>query len=334
MNNKDTSPQRMIERKRHSFFIGVILRIIREKPLAVVGGVIVLLMLLVGIFADFLAPYGYQEIMLRDRLSPPSETYILGTDHLGRDLLSRIIYGARISLYVGLAVPSIALVLSTMIGCISGYFGGRTDIVIQRFVDAIMCFPGLVIILTVIAITGPGLVQVILVLGILGGIGGRVRVVRSAVIAIRESTYIEAAKAIGSPARKIILSHILPNITAPVIILFTLEMGAAILTEATLSFLGYGIPPPIPSWGGMLSRDARTYMTQAPWLALWPGLSLALVVWGINMLGDGLRDILDPRLIGGKGGRYRKKFRKTAQQVQQKRKTGKGVVRDLSGGNS
>ncbi|MBC8477347.1 MAG: ABC transporter permease [Dehalococcoidia bacterium] len=285
----------------------MILRIVREQPLAVVGGVIVLLLLLTGIFADFIAPYGMNDMVLADRLDPPSATHILGTDQLGRDLFSRIVYGARISMYVGLGAPAIALVLSTVIGCISGYFGGRADMVIQRFVDAIMCFPGLIIMLTVIAITGPGLIQVILVLGILGGIGGQVRVVRSAVMSIRGTMYVDAAKAVGSSDAKTLLRHILPNIMAPIIIIFTTSMGGAILTEATLSFLGYGVPPPEPSWGGMLSREARVYMEQAPWLALWPGLALAAVVWGINMLGDGLRDVLDPRLTGGRTGRYKTK---------------------------
>jgi peptide/nickel transport system permease protein len=182
--------------------------------------------------------------------------------------------------------------------------------VIQRFVDSVMCFPSLIIILTVIAITGPGLIQVILVLGILGGIGGQVRVVRSAVLGIRGSVYVDAAKAVGSPDTKTLLRHILPNVMAPMIIIFSVSMGGAILAEATLSFLGFGIPPPFPSWGGMLSRDGRAYMLIAPWLALWPGLALAVVVWGINMLGDGLRDVLDPRLTGGKGGRYKGRMTK------------------------
>jgi peptide/nickel transport system permease protein len=301
------SPQTAAKEKHRSFFVSVILRIVREQPLAVVGAVIVLLLFLTGIFADLIAPYGYNDMVLADRLDSPSGTHLFGTDQLGRDLFSRIVYGARISMYVGLGAPAIALVLSTTIGCISGYFGGRTDMVIQRLVDAIMCFPGLIILLTVIAMTGPGLIQIILVLGILDGIGGRVRVVRSAVLSIRESVYVEAATAVGSPRPRTLVRHILPNITAPVIILFTTSMGGAILAEASLSFLGYGVPPPEPSWGGMLSREARVYMEQAPWLALWPGLALAAVVWGINMLGDGLRDVLDPRLTGGRAGRYKTK---------------------------
>jgi len=313
------SSQTVVKQKHHSFLVSVILRILREQPLAVVGGVIVLLLLLVGIFADVIAPYDMNEMVLADRLSSPSATHILGTDQLGRDLFSRIVYGARISMFVGLGAPAIALVLSTVIGCTSGYFGGRIDMVIQRFVDAVMCFPGLIIMLTVIALTGPGLIQVILVLGILDGIGGRVRVVRSAVLGIKQSMYVDAAKAVGSPDVKTLLRHILPNITAPIIILFTTSMGAAILTEASLSFLGYGVPPPEPSWGGMLSREARVYMEQAPWLALWPGLALAAVVWGINMLGDGLRDVLDPRLIGGRTGRYKAKATKKPVAVTQEK---------------
>jgi len=311
-NAEFASPQKVAKQKHHSFLVSVILRILREQPLAVVGGAIVLLLLLVGIFANIIAPYGMNEMVLADRLSPPSAAHILGTDQLGRDLFSRIVYGARISMYVGLGAPAIALVLSTVMGCTSGYFGGKVDLVIQRFVDAVMCFPGLIIMLTVIALTGPGLIQVILVLGILDGIGGRVRVVRSAVLGIKQSMYVDAAKAVGSPDVKTLLRHILPNIMAPIIILFTTSMGAAILTEASLSFLGYGVPPPEPSWGGMLSKEARVYMEQAPWLALWPGLALAAVVWGINMLGDGLRDVLDPRLIGGRTGRYKVKATKKA----------------------
>jgi len=304
------SPETVTKQKHHSFFVSVILRIAREQPLATVGGVIVLLLLLTGIFADALAPYGMNEMVLADRLNPPSGAHILGTDQLGRDLLSRIIYGARISMFVGLGAPAISLVLSTLLGCTSGYFGGRIDMVIQRFVDAVMCFPGLIIMLTVIAITGPGLIQVILVLGILGGIGGQVRVVRSAVMSIRGGVYVDAAKAVGSPDGRTLLRHILPNVMAPIIILFTTAMGGAILTEASLSFLGFGVPPPEPSWGGMLSREARVYMELAPWLALWPGLALGIVVWGINMLGDGLRDVLDPRLMGGRTGRYKTKATK------------------------
>ena len=300
----------MREKKRLPFLAEVFYRLVKEKPLGTIGGVIVLILFLVGIFANFLAPYGYNEMVLGARLQPPSTTYWLGTDNLGRDLLSRIIYGARISMIVGLAVPTISGFLSLTIGGVSGFFGGKVDLIIQRFVDTVMCFPGLVIMLTVVAIIGPGLVQVILLLGILGGIGGSVRVKRSAVLGVKQNVYVEASRAIGCSNLRIMLRHILPNVLAVVIVVFSMGMGGAILAEATLSFLGFGIPPPAPSWGGMLSGPARRYMLQAPWMALWPGLALSVVVYGMNMLGDGLRDILDPRLRGGLG-RYGRKMKKT-----------------------
>ena len=297
---RDTLPEAVEEPKRRSFLVNLVIRLVKEKPLATAGGVIVLILLFTGIFADFLAPYGMNESHLKDALSPPSANYILGTDNLGRDLLSRIIHGARISMYVGLGAASLAVLVATIIGLLSSFYGGKFDIVLQRFVDSWMCFPPIFIILTVMALLGPGLIQVILVLGVQSGIR-QSRVVRSAVIGIKGNTYVEAARTIGCPTSRILIRHILPNIMAPIIIIFTISMGAMILTEATISFLGFGIPPPQPSWGGMLSGTGRNYMLMAPWLAIWPGLALAIVIYGINMLGDGVRDILDPRLRGGVG---------------------------------
>jgi len=289
-----------VEGKRRPLLIDLFVRLIKEKPLGSVGAVIVLIMFLAGIFAELLAPFGMNEMILADRLSLPSGVHILGADHLGRDLLSRIIFGARISMFVGLGGAALDALLATLIGIVSGFFGGKIDITLQRFVDAWMCFPPMFIFLTIMAILGPGILQVILVLGIAGGIRSS-RVVRSAVIGVKENIYVEAARAIGAPARRILYKHILPNVLAPIIIIFTVAMGRMIITEATLSFLGFGIPPPDPSWGGMLSRDGRRYMRFAPHMALWPGLALAIVVYGINMLGDAMRDILDPRLRGGLG---------------------------------
>ena len=299
-NTQDTTPEEAPEPKRYPFLIDMLVRLVKEKPLGTVGGIIVLILVLTGIFADVLAPFGYKEMVLADRLDAPSIKHILGTDDLGRDLLSRVIYGARISMYVGLGGSILEVLIATLIGLISGFFGGKTDIIIQRFVDAWLCFPALFIYLTVMAILGPGLMQVILVLGVHGGVRAS-RVVRSAVIAINGNAYIEAAKAIGAPNRRILTRHILPNVMAPIIIIFTLAMGRMIISEATLSFLGFGIPPPTPSWGGMLSGTGRSYMLRAPWMAFWPGLALAIAVYGINMLGDAVRDVLDPRLRGGLG---------------------------------
>jgi peptide/nickel transport system permease protein len=276
------------------------IRLIKEKPLGVVGGVIVVVLMLTGIFADVLAPFPYAEVHTKDALLPPGGVYLLGTDGIGRDLLSRVIYGARISMVVGLCGSTIAGVLATFIGGISGFFGGKFDTVTQRFVDSFMCFPPLFFLLAVMAVLGQGMMQVILVLGIQSGIS-QSRVIRSAVIGIKENVYFDAATAIGAPWWEIFIRHVLPNIMAPIIIMLTLSMGSMILMESVLSFLGFGIPPPMPSWGSMLSGEGRSYMYFAPWIAVWPGLALSIVIYGVNMFGDAVRDILDPRLRGGLG---------------------------------
>ncbi len=278
----------------------IFVRLIKEKPLGLLGGVLVLLLFLTGIFADFLAPYGYNDMVLAARLSPPSPEYILGCDNMGRDLLSRIIYGARISMLVGLCGSILHVTVGFLIGAISGYFGGKFDIFLQRVIDSFQCFPALILYLTIMAIVGQGLLPVILVLGISSGFFGS-RTIRSAVIGIKENVYVEAARSIGATDRRILANHILPNIMAVLIIEFTLAMGRMIISEAMLSFLGFGIPPPMPSWGGMLSGAGRRFMYQAPWMPIWPGLALALAVYGINMLGDAMRDLWDPRLRGGLG---------------------------------
>jgi len=285
--------------KRRSLIADIFFRMVKEKPLGTVGLAIFMLLLLTGIFANFIAPYGVNE-SVGGVLKAPSAGFWLGTDNLGRDLLSRIIYGARISMIVGLAGASLSLTLSIMIGMMAGFIGGRFDMIIQRVVDAWMCFPGLVILIAILSLTGPGMWQVIVVLSLNYGISGS-RVVRSAVMGIRQNIYVDAAKAVGAGTSKILIRHILPNIMAPLIILFTVRMPFIILDEASLSFLGFGIPPPTPSWGGMLSGAGRSYMFLAPWMAIWPGLALTIVVYGINMFGDALRDLLDPRLRGGLG---------------------------------
>ncbi len=261
------------------------------------SGIIVLLLILVAIFADVLAPYPYWEQHVVDRLQGSSAQYLLGTDHLGRDFLSRLIYGARISLLVGLAATALNVVVAVLIGGISGFVGGKLDLVVQRFVDAWMAFPGLLLLLTVMSIVGRGMPQMIVVLGITGGIVGS-RTVRGAVIGVKENVYFQAAAAIGSSKGRTLIRHVLPNIMPIVIITFSISIGGVILSVAALSFLGFGLPLEIPEWGGLLSREGRRYMEQGPWLALWPGLCLTITVYSLNMFGDALRDLLDPRLRG------------------------------------
>ena len=298
--SKEVTSQIQEDRKRHSVVVDIVLRLVREKPLGTLGAIIIILMILVGIFANFLAPYHYNAFELADSFQSPSIQHLLGTDNLGRDLLSRIIYGARISMLAGLGGAAIGTIVSVLIGAISGFMGGTIDIVTQRFVDAFMCFPSLIIVMSVMAILKPGLTQVVLVLGISGGISGS-RIVRGAVIGVKQNIYMEASRAIGCTPMQMLIRHIMPNIMAPIIIMFSVSVGSMILSEATLSFLGYGVPPPMPSWGGMLSSEGRQYMFMAPWMAVWPGAALALVVYGVNMFGDALRDVLDPRLKGGLG---------------------------------
>ena len=288
----------VIAPERRSQLAEFFIRLLKDKPLGMFSGIIILILILLAIFADSLAPYPFDQLNLADRLQGYSTTHLLGTDQLGRDLLSRLLYGARISLVVGLAATTLNVVVATLIGGASGFLGGKTDLAMQRFVDAWMAFPGLLLLLTIMSITGPGLPQIIVVLGIAGGIGTS-RVVRGAVIGIKEDDYFLAAKAVGVSTTRILVSHLLPNIVAPLIIIFSINVGGVILAEASLSFLGFGLPIQIPSWGGMLSREGRRFMEQAPWLALWPGLCLTIVVYCLNMLGDAMRDLLDPRLRGG-----------------------------------
>jgi peptide/nickel transport system permease protein len=272
-------------------------RVARRKPLGAFGGVIILLMLIMAIFAESIAPFHYNKTHVRDRLKPPSATYILGTDNLGRDIFSRIVYGARISMLVSLSSVCIGIVLATLVGTTSGYFGGVFDTLIQRLVDAWMAFPGLVVLLSIMAIVGAGIVNLTIALGVLVA-AGTSRIIRSATLSVREHTYIEAARAVGASHGRILWRYILPNVMAPIIIAATVTLGFIILAEASLSFLGFGVPPPYPSWGLMLNGSGRVFMLRAPWMALWPGIAVSLAVFGFNMFGDALRDVLDPRLRG------------------------------------
>ena len=284
--------------RRRSRLVGFSIRLVKEKPLGTISGIIILILFFVAIFADVLAPYGILELHLEDRLTGPSAKYLLGTDGIGRDLLSRLIFGARVSMLVGLTVTTISVVISSLIGGVSGFLGGKSDLVVQRFVDAWIAFPGLLLLLTIMSIVGKGLPQIILVLGISGGIGGS-RLIRSAVIAIKGSDYFLAAEAVGNTKWRSFIRHVMPNVMPVIIISFSITIGGVIMSLASLGFLGYGLPANIADWGGMLSREGRRYMEQAPHLALWPGLCLTIVVYCLNMFGDAMRDLLDPRLRGG-----------------------------------
>lgn len=272
-------------------------RLFRTKPLGAAGAVVFAIFLFSGIFAGVLAPYGINETDLVHRLEPPSRQFLLGTDHLGRDLFSRVLMGARLSMIVGFCAAALATVVSIVIGVLSGYLGGWFDMLTQRLVDAWMTFPDLVLLIVIVSVVGPGITQIVIILGLLYGIAGS-RIVRGAVTSVREHVYTHAAQSIGAGTFHILRRHILPNVMPVVIVLFTTRVGAVILSEAALSFLGLGVPPPAPTWGGMLSGDGRTYLYLGPWLALAPGICLTVVVYAANVFGDALRDLLDPRMRG------------------------------------
>jgi len=279
--------------------IAFIVKLWREKPLGAFGGLIFVFFLLCGIFAEFLAPTGMNDTNLAFRLTAPSLDFPFGTDHLGRDVLSRVLIGAQLSMIVGFMAAGLATIISIVLGLVSGYFGGKVDMIIQRMVDAWMTFPDLVLLVVVISIVGAGITQIVIVLGLLYGIAGS-RIVRGSVISVKEQMYIHASQSIGGSTFYILRRHVLPNIMPVVIVLFTTRIGAVILSEAALSFLGLGVPPPAPTWGGMLSGAGRTYMYLGPWLAIAPGVCLTVVVYSINVFGDALRDQLDPRMKGSR----------------------------------
>ena len=274
---------------------GLVLRFCWRKPLGAIGAVIILVLLVMAVFADRIAPYAYDQSVAR--MKPPGAQFWMGTDNLGRDVWSRVVYGARISVTVGFATVALGTLLAVVVGVSSAYVGGTYDILVQRVVDAWISFPALVIILSLLAALGPGLLNLIFALSIIGA-AGTSRVIRGATLSIMQHPYIEAARAIGAGHGRILALYVLPNIMATIIILATIGLGTVILAESALSFLGFGVPPPYPSWGGMLSGSGRTFMYHAPWMALFPGAAISLAVFGFNMLGDALRDVLDPRLRG------------------------------------
>ena len=270
------------------------------KPLGAVGAAIVVLIVLAAIFAPAVSPYDPYDSNLDEnglpvRLAGPGTSFLLGTDALGRDVLSRIIYGAQISLVVGLGAVGLGTLFGALVGLVSGYFVGKIDQVLQRVVDTLMAIPAIVLALAVITMLEPGLFNIILVIAIVIA-PGTSRVVRGTVLAIKENVYIEAARSIGAGGGRIVFRHILPNVVAPIIVIASIWVGNAIVIEAALSYLGMGTPPPTPTWGGMLALEGRRHLENAPWLAIAPGAAISIAVLAVNMLGDALRDVLDPRL--------------------------------------
>ncbi len=270
------------------------LRRLRRNRGAMVGFYLVILLVAVAALATRLAPYDPIRVTPDSALQPPGAKYPLGTDPLGRDVLSRLIHGARISLRIGLVSVGIAAVLGTTLGLVAGFYGRWLDLAVMRIIDLLLAFPNILLALAIIAILGPSIFNLMIAVGI-SATPGYARLVRGSVLSARENTYVEAAIAVGCPDSLIIWRHILPNVLAPVIILSTLGMAGAILTGAALSFLGLGVQPPTPEWGTMLS-DGRNYLRKAWWITTFPGLAIMITVLSINMLGDGLRDALDPRL--------------------------------------
>lgn len=274
-------------------------RFARKYPLGATGATALALLVVVAIFAPLIAPYSYITVDFPNRLTPPSSQWWFGTDHLGRDVFSRIVFGARTSLYVGILSVSLGTVVGVVMGVASGYLGGKLDILLQRVVDTLMGFPSLVLALVMVVALKPSLNSVTFAIA-LTMIPRMARVSRSTALSIKEEMYVLAAKANGSSTVRIMLRHVMPNGLAPVFVLATSALGSAIIAEASLSFLGLGVPPPNPSWGGMLQVGAVERLESAPWLAIFPGVFLSIVVFSFALFGDALRDALDPRLRGGR----------------------------------
>jgi peptide/nickel transport system permease protein len=298
----DTMPEIRVEWSALAAPWMAVARFARRKPLGAVGGFIVLVLVVTAVLAPVIAPYEARQI-IREADNhvpvyvPPGRVYLMGTDHVGRDVLSRIVYGARISLYVGLGAVLIGVTGWFIVGMASAYAGRSLDLVVQRIVDAMMAVPGLIVVLAIMAVLGSSLNNVIIAI-VVGMLAPVVRTVRSQVLSLKEMEYVVAAQAIGARSARIIVRHIMPNCLAIYLVLATYYLGFAIILEASLSFLGVGAPPDVPSWGGMLTAAAQGHVTKAPWAGIFPGLAIFMVVLGFNLLGDALRDVLEPRLRG------------------------------------
>ena len=274
-------------------------QLFRRNRLAIAGMGIVLLIFLMAAMCPLIARYDPGDVKVDAKLIGPCVEHPLGTDHLGRDVLSRMLYGARISLSVGFVAIGISIAIGIFVGAIAGYYGRWLDAALMRFVDVMMCFPAFFLILTVIALLGPNIINVMIVIGITSWMG-TARLVRAEFLSLKEREFVLATRSLGFTDRRIIFAHILPNALAPVIVSATLGVAGAILLEAGLSFLGFGVQPPSPSWGNILT-EGRTYIFDAWWLTLFPGLAILITVLAFNLVGEGLRDALDPRLRGIRG---------------------------------
>jgi peptide/nickel transport system permease protein len=273
-------------------------KFVRTKPLGAAGALIILGMLAVAVFAPILAPYDpYLPDYARQFVRPTGEHW-LGTDEFGRDVLSRLMYGARIALFVGFAASFAGCSIGALLGVVSAYAGGRVDLFLERVMDVLLAFPQLILALAIASILGPAVQNVVVAVAI-PIIPRAARVVRATALSVKENQYVEAVHALGASWRRVILQHIVPNVTAPYIIMLTAQLGGAILAEAALSYLGLGAAEPTPSWGLMLSGSAPSYAEKAPWIALFPGIAISLGVFGFNLFGDSLRDALDPKLRRG-----------------------------------
>jgi peptide/nickel transport system permease protein len=270
---------------------------VRTKPLGAAGALIILFMIGVAFLADALAPYDPYHSDYGAQFSRPSTEHWFGTDEFGRDILSRIMHGARIALFVGFIASFTGCTVGALLGVISAYAGGRVDLLLERLMDILLAFPQLILALAIASILGPAVQNVVVAIAI-PIIPRAARVVRSTALSVKENVYVEAVQALGASTRRVILQHILPNVMAPYIIIVTAQLGAAILAEAALSYLGLGAAEPTPSWGLMLSGSAPSYAEKAPWIALFPGIAISLGVFGFNLFGDSLRDALDPKLRG------------------------------------
>jgi len=278
--------------------LGEVAKFVRTKPLGALGGAVIAVMLFVALFASALAPYDPYQADYAQQFAAPSAEHWFGTDEFGRDVLSRVMYGARIALFVGFTASLAGCAVGGLLGVVSAYAGGKVDLLLERVMDILLAFPQLILALAVASILGPAVHNVVIAVAI-PIVPRAARVVRATALSVKENTYVEAVQALGAVQGRVVLQHIVPNVMAPFIIIATAQLGGAILAEAALSYLGLGTAEPTPSWGLMLSGSAPAYAEKAPWIALFPGIAISLGVFGFNLLGDSLRDALDPKLHRG-----------------------------------